>query len=298
MFYLEMRRKLLKVLLTALILGVSAEIGRAQNQTIEPCQASPTPKIGSASAPIKVGANVSQITVDATLPVDQSVEDLVKSYSSKVSELNVVIGNLEGELKKLGVGASTIGNFVTDAIMAWTQTRGSRVVLALTNAGGLRKNSIAAGPLKATDVFELLPFENALIEVEVTGVQLQKLLETLTRGRDAQSGARITYRWGADNRPEFISAKLIGPGSTEREIDPAETYTIVTIDYLLKLASGNYLLLQEAKSVTPLKVTIREAVMEYVKGETKAGRPIRAVLDNRFVQIGPDPSTGRSSPND
>jgi 2',3'-cyclic-nucleotide 2'-phosphodiesterase (5'-nucleotidase family) len=136
----------------------------------------------------------------------------------------------------------------------------------------------------------LLPFENALIEVQLTGAQLLKLLENLTRARDAQSGARIQFRWNAEDRPEFISAKLLGPGNTEREIDPGATYKIVTIDYLLKLASGNYASLQEARSSTPLNVTIRDAVTAYVKAETKAGRPIKAILDNRFVQVGPGPS--------
>jgi hypothetical protein len=91
---------------------------------------------------------------------------------------------------------------------------------------------------------------------------------------------------------------LIGANAAERDIDPAATYSIVTIDYLLKLASGNYALLQEAKKMSPLNITIRDAVMDYVKAETKAGRPIRATLDDRFVQVGPGPKGTQSSPND
>jgi len=50
-------------------------------------------------------------------------------------------------------------------------------------------------------------------------------------------------------------------------------------------------MLQEAKSTTPLNITLRDAVMNYVKSETAAGRPIRSTVDNRFVQIGPGPKT-------
>ena len=266
-----------------------------QAQAIEPCPATPAPKIGS-TPPTKVSSKVSQTAIDATIPNDPTVEKIVTPYAGRVRELNVVIGTLEGELKKSGVGGSSLGYFVTDAMKMLARTRGKPAVLAVTNSGGLRKNTITPGQLRASDIFELLPFENALVEVDLKGAQLLTLLTNLTRARDAQSGARVEFKWNAENRPEFISAKLVGADGKELDIDPQSTYTIITIDYLMKLASGNYAILQEGTNVTPLNITIRDAVMEYVKAETKAGRPIRALLDNRFVQVGPGPA--ETSPND
>ena len=298
MRYLTLRSRLMPAALTVLFVGLSTQATFAQSQAIEPCQASPTPQIGAAAAPAKVNSKVSQTQVDASILDDPALQKIISSYSPKVRELSTVIGTLDGELKKSGVGAASLGSFVTAAMMFQARAKGRPVVAAITNAGGLRKNTIAPGQLRASDIFELLPFENALVEVELTGAQLLKLLENVTRGRDAQGGARIQFRWNEQDRPEFISAKLLGPNATERDIDPAATYSIVTIDYLLKLASGNYALFQEAKNTTPLNMTIRDAVMEYVKAETKAGRPIRATLDNRFVQVGPGPTRAPSSPND
>ncbi|HSE30361.1 MAG TPA: 5'-nucleotidase C-terminal domain-containing protein [Pyrinomonadaceae bacterium] len=299
MRYLAPRSRSLVSALIAVLIALFAHATLAQSQAIEPCPAaSPAPQVGAAPAAVKVNAKVSQTAIDATIPDDPALQKIIGAYSPKVRELSIVIGTLEGELKKSGVGAASLGNFVTNAMMSQARAKGRPAVVAITNAGGLRKNTIAAGQLRASDVFELLPFENALVEVELTGAQLLKLLDSVTRGRDAQSGARIQFRWNDQDRPEFIGAKLIGPNGTERDIDPAATYSIVTIDYLLKLASGNYALLQEAKSTTPLNTTIRDAVMEYVKAETKAGRPIRATIDDRFVQIGPGPSRAPSSPND
>jgi 2',3'-cyclic-nucleotide 2'-phosphodiesterase (5'-nucleotidase family) len=129
------------------------------------------------------------------------------------------------------------------------------------------------------------------VAVDVTGAQLVSLLQNATR--DAQSGARINFKYNDRDRPEFISGKLVDENEKEQEIDPTRIYTIVTIDYLVRLKSGSYAILQEAKSSTPLNITIRDAVMNYVKSETAAGRPIRAAVDNRFVQVGPGPkSTG------
>jgi hypothetical protein len=41
-------------------------------------------------------------------------------------------------------------------------------------------------------------------------------------------------------------------------------------------------LLREGKNLQPLGITLRDAMMAYVKSETAAGRTIRANLDGRF----------------
>jgi 2',3'-cyclic-nucleotide 2'-phosphodiesterase (5'-nucleotidase family) len=221
---------------------------------------------------------------------------MLEPYSAKVRALEVVIGRLEGELNKAPVGAGTLGHFVADGIRAHSSARlGRPVLLAVTNNGGLRKNTISPGELRAADIFELLPFENALIEIDLTGAQLLKLLSVVTTGRDAQSGARIKYRLNAENRPELVSGVLVDKDGGEIPIDPKATYPIVTIDYLLKLASGSYSILQEGKNVKPLGVTIRDAIMDYVKAESAAGRPIKARLDDRFTLVNPDESKPESN---
>jgi 2',3'-cyclic-nucleotide 2'-phosphodiesterase (5'-nucleotidase family) len=259
-----------------------------QGTAIQPCPATPAPaKPGITASPEKIGVRSTRSVVDAGVPDDADVEKMLAPYSERVRELSKVIGRLEDDLNKTGVGAGSIGNFVTDGMKARPTKLGKPVVLAVTNGGGLRKNQIAAGELRASDIFELLPFENALVAVELTGVQLSKLLEIATK--DAQSGARIKFKWNERSRPEFLSGKLLDENGKEQEIDPEKIYTIVTIDYLLKLGGGAYAILQEARNKTPLNVTIRDAIIDYVKSETAAGRPIRRVADERFVQVGPGP---------
>ena len=247
-------------------------------------------KPSSATALAGVKGRVSEILVDASIPNDPALDKMLEPYSAKVRALEVVIGKLEDELKKGPVGGGNLGNFVTDGMRVQSSAKlGKPVLLAVTNSGGLRKNTITPGDLRAADIFELLPFENALAEVELTGEQLLKLLNVVVSAGDALSGARIKYRMNADNRPEMVSARLLDSQGREMEIDPKATYSIVTIDYLLKLGSGRYSILQEAKNVRPLGVTIRDALMDYVKAETAAGRPIKAALDDRFVLVGPVP---------
>jgi 2',3'-cyclic-nucleotide 2'-phosphodiesterase (5'-nucleotidase family) len=276
----------------ALLVFVGPVFG--QGAAIEPCQATPTPgKTGSTQQQATTRASL--LPVDAGVPADKDVEKLLEPYSEKVRELSKVIGRLEGNLSKKGVGGGSLGYFVTNAIRAQAEAKlGRPVTLAVMNVGGLRKNEIAAGELKASDIFELLPFENALVALELTGTQLAQLLQVVPR--DAQSGARIEFKWNDRNRAEFISGKLVDANGKEQDVDPQKLYTVVTIDYLLHVAGGPYAILKEAKSTTPLNLTLRDAIMNYVKSETAAGRPIRSVVDDRFVQIGPGPKNTTETP--
>jgi 2',3'-cyclic-nucleotide 2'-phosphodiesterase (5'-nucleotidase family) len=276
-------------LITVVVLAVPAF---GQGAAIEPCPATPAPaRPNTTQARPETRARL--LTVDSSIPDDPEVLKIIAPYEEKVRELSKVIGRLEGGLSKTGVGGSSLGNFVTDAIRAQAEAKlGKPIVLAMVNNGGLRKNEIAAGELRASDIFELLPFENALILLDVTGAQLTKILQVVTR--DAQSGARIQFKWNDRDRPEFISVKLVDANGKEQEIDPNQTYTIITIDYLMSLKSGAYAILQEGKNPTPLNLTIRDAVMNYVKAETAAGRPVRSVVDNRFVQVGPGPKNAEA----
>ena len=273
-----MTNRQIKTLLCAITLLLVTVPAYGQGTAIQPCtQTTSQPR-------------ARLLNVDASVPADPDVEKVLAPYSGKVRELSKVIGQLQGGLTKMGVGAGTLGNFVSDGIRAQAQAKlGKPVVLSVMNAGGLRRNDIAAGELRSSDIFELLPFENALVALEVTGVQLQKLIQTATR--DAQAGARIQFKWNERDRPEFLSGNLLDGSGKEQEIDPEKTYTVVTIDYLLQVGGGAYAFLKEAKSVTPLNMTLRDAILNYIKSETAAGRPIRSVLDGRFVQVGPGPKS-------
>lgn len=235
-----------------------------------------------------VGARVSETQIDGAIKDDPAVEKMLGAYRPKVRELSTVIGTLKGELRKGGVGAGSLGNFVTDGMLQEARKKlGKSVVLAVTNGGGLRKSIMSEGDIRMSDIWELLPFENVLVQFDLTGEQLLKLLNQVLSERDAQSGARIIYRVNADNKSEIVTARLLIDGR-EQEIEPQATYTIVSIDYLWKRSTSasddqGYSVLGNAKKIEPLTLTVRDALIQYVKDETAAGRNIRTNLDGRFT---------------
>ena len=254
-------------------------------------QAQPAAKPQSSPAPgADVHARVTETQIDSSIADDPAVNQMLAPYAPKVRELETVIGKLKGELRKGGIGAGSLGNFVTDGILTEARLKlGNSVNLAVTNAGGLRKSTIAEGDLRQRDIFELLPFENALVEFDMTGEQVLHLLKEVVSHRDAQAGARIKYVNDANNRPQLDSVRLLIDGQ-EKEIDPNAIYKVICIDYLWKRNStavseteGNYSVLGQAKKIEPLGLTIRDAIIDYVKRETAAGRDIKTNLDGRFL---------------
>jgi 2',3'-cyclic-nucleotide 2'-phosphodiesterase (5'-nucleotidase family) len=256
-------------------------------QTAAKPQTSPSP----AAAGVEVRARVNETLIDSSIPDDPAFAPMLAAYSPKVREIERVIGKLKGgELRKGGIGAGSLGNFVTDGILFEARQKlGNSVALAVTNAGGLRKSAISEGELRERDIWELLPFENALVQFDLTGAQVMTLLKQVVSHRDAQAGARIKYANDADNKPQLQSVKLLVDGK-EQDVDPDAIYKVICIDYLWKRTAnvaseteGNYSVLGQAKKIEPLGLTIRDAIIDYVKKETAAGRDIKVNLDGRFL---------------
>jgi 2',3'-cyclic-nucleotide 2'-phosphodiesterase (5'-nucleotidase family) len=243
-----------------------------------------------APTPSDMHARVGETVVDAGIPDDKAIDKMLEVYAPKVRVLDVVVGKLKGELRKGGIGSGSLGNFVTDGLREEASRKlGKPVVLAVTNGGGLRKSVIAEGELRERDIFELLPFENALVAFDLTGAQVLDLLRVAVSHRDAQTGARIKYKNRSDQTPELETARLLIDGK-EKEIDPTAIYTVVSIDYLMNRRSttpsateGDYSVLRAARNIRPIGLTMRDAMISYVKSETAAGREIRPTLDGRFV---------------
>src|SRR5436853_695266 len=154
--------------LLLLLMLVFAGATRAFTQPAAKPQPTPVQSGGA-----DIHARATETLIDASIPDDPAVDKMVAVYAPKVRELDNVIGKLRGELRKGGVGAGSLGNFVTDGILSEARAKlGNSVVLAITNAGGLRKAAISEGELRQRDIFELLPFENALVEFDLTGAQV------------------------------------------------------------------------------------------------------------------------------
>jgi 5'-nucleotidase len=167
--------------------------------------------------------------VDEIQP-DPEVQAIVDRYRA---ELGAALGRVVGETRTSILRAfnaeSEMGNFVTDAM----RTHLGGVDFAFTNAGGLRAD-IDAGPITLEEIFTVLPFNNTLVTMDLTGAQVVRVLEegAMSRFGVVQVSG---LRWAFDPDRAFGSrvTRVTLPDGTP--IDPAATYRIATNNFM---ASG------------------------------------------------------------
>lgn len=173
--------------------------------------------------------------VDEITP-DAEVAAIVKRYEDQLSEaLDKVVGTTSTAIARFYDGESEMGNFVTDAM----RTQGSGVDFAFTNAGGLRAE-IDAGPITLREIFTVLPFNNTLVLMDLTGAQVRRVLEEGTGIRPGPTGAPVNrgivqvsgLKWAFEAGAPFGSrvTSVTLPDGTP--IDPNATYRIATNNFM------------------------------------------------------------------
>ena len=177
---------------------------------------------------------------------DEKIADRVAYWAEVVAPIvDEPVGATNISLTRDYNNESLVGDIVTDS-MLWKadayddgEVNGS-VDAAFTNPGGLRADIVipdgAALPYTVTwgETFDVLPFGNTLYLMDLTGAQIQELLDQsakLYKGILQTSGAE--YYWYNDTgtaSPTTWGAYGVEIGG--EPLDRDEVYTIVTNDFL------------------------------------------------------------------
>jgi 2',3'-cyclic-nucleotide 2'-phosphodiesterase (5'-nucleotidase family) len=157
-------------------------------------------------------------------------------------------------------------NLVTDAFRTRTGTQ-----IALANTGGIRI-SLPGGPITYGKIFEILPFENTMVTMKITGDQLKRSLAVRLT---AVSGIRVAYDLRQPNGAQLVSVTL-NDGSPI--LDNA-IYT-VTINDFMQAGGDDYTEFANGTDVKDSGIRLRDVVSDYVT----AKKTITPVSDGR-IQI-------------
>ena len=146
----------------------------------------PTTQEPVLSVPVRAKA----VVVDKTIPKDPAIDaSLIPLKAEMQTFTQRIVAELDGPLTR-GKPESTLGNFVADAMMQhMKKTTGVQPDFCFTNLGGLRTD-LPAGPLTAGQVTELMPFDNAIVFVDISGEQADVLLARLAQRGDPMAGLR------------------------------------------------------------------------------------------------------------
>lgn len=215
------------------------------------------------------------VDMDASQEVnpDSATIKILQPYKEKIEQtMNQVIGESVKDMTS-GQPESTLGNLVSGMLReAAAAHLGHPADMGLVNTGGLRAD-LYKGKIVNGNIFEILPFDNALNIVYLKGNVLKELMQNIaTVGGEGVSNCEIHF----NAQRELVSSKING-----KSIDPNKVYTVATIDYLVE-GNGGMTALTKADSVAAFPYeTLRDLMIQYVKQQTKAGKKIDAKLDGR-----------------
>ncbi|WP_221391696.1 5'-nucleotidase C-terminal domain-containing protein [Dyadobacter sp. NIV53] len=211
--------------------------------------------------------------IDNQSEVDSSVVKYYMPYKQQMeAEMNRVIGETEQELTKSSDPETLLGNFFSDATLTEALKIDPSVQFALsTTKGGLR-NTLPKGNITVSGIFELMPFENELVILKLSGASVQKVIDFIA-SKNGQPVAGI--RMKIKNNVGYdvtISGK---------PFDINQTYTVLTSDYLANNGDDQSCMANplERKNIG---LKVRDALMDYIGGQTKNGKKINTQLDGRI----------------
>jgi 2',3'-cyclic-nucleotide 2'-phosphodiesterase (5'-nucleotidase family) len=183
---------------------------------------------------------------------DQSIEAIIANWRLEADEeLTLKIGYCSETIDKSSV---EMGNMVADS---WFYTF-SDADVSITNSGGIRQN-ITQGDIAVETIVGLLPFNNTLYELDLTGAELIDCVDNnyLIGGMTTINGYKLS-----DGTPVYSDS----------------TYVVLTTDYLYSVTSNKMSTYDPEPYYT--SVHYRQPLIDWMKSlNTSAQYPLNNYLD-------------------
>jgi len=182
---------------------------------------------------------------------DPEVAKILDPFQAKLNAtLQQVLGHAAGDLSRSTAEESHIGNLLADAVRAKTGT-----AIALINAAdpqaGIRK-----GPITGQTVLDVLPSENTLVTMRLSGAQIKRIL---SRTVMSVSGVRVKLDVAKPQGKRLVSVRL----ADGTQIKDKDFYSVTTNDYLLMGGDG-YTEFADGLDVEDTGILMREAFAEHI----------------------------------
>jgi 2',3'-cyclic-nucleotide 2'-phosphodiesterase (5'-nucleotidase family) len=207
---------------------------------------------------------------------DSLTLEIIKPYKMQLdSQMSEVLAYSELSMYK-DQPEGLLNNFVSDLVYSkgneyLKKSDNLTAPVCLLNYGGLR-TGLPKGAITMRNVYELMPFENELVALEIQGTKMALLLKYLAqKGGMPETGIRMGIKDNAASNVTIQGALF----------DESKNYLIITSDYLAMGGDDmTFLLNPVAKYALGLKV--RDAIIDYLKEQTIKGNTVTTQLDKRI----------------
>jgi 2',3'-cyclic-nucleotide 2'-phosphodiesterase (5'-nucleotidase family) len=215
-----------------------------------------------------------QYGVNNDLAADSSLIRYYTPFKQKMEqEMSRIVGRASGDFIKSSDPETALGNFYADAIMAEALKIDPTVQFSFpTTKGGIR-NSLQKGDITVSHVFELMPFDNEMVILKLSGQSVQKVLDFLaTSNGQPVSGIRMKI----ENR-KAVDVTIGG-----KPFDISQDYVMVTSDYIANNGDDQSSLANPLERRNAGKL-IRNALLDYIAEQTKNNHQLVPKIDGRII---------------
>jgi 5'-nucleotidase len=256
-----------------------------------------------------IQAKANNVIVNRDVAKDPAQTELISRYRTALGPIATkVVGSTTAPLTRdrerlfqsgtatngapiYALGESPLGNVIADAQLAATQ--GENAVAALMNPGGVRADLNAAVPFDGAvtyeEAFTVQPFANNLVTLDLTGAQLQCLLEQQFQGINSPLYPSSTLTYDVDRKGTSAAAGTdpctgtrVPDSSVEiggTPVVPTSTYRITVNNFLAGGGDGFTVFKSGTNAVTG--AIDLDAFIAYLGAES----PLSAPTDDRITAI-------------
>jgi 2',3'-cyclic-nucleotide 2'-phosphodiesterase (5'-nucleotidase family) len=211
---------------------------------------------------------------------DSVQESIIMEYRSSLEEdMNRILVYSEHVMEK-NSPEGLLNNFVADLVFnigqeLYKAEDEKPIDFCLLNYGGLRV-PLPQGEITYSRVFELLPFENEMVVITLSGQKTLELFNYLASASVGMpvSGIKLTIE---NNSPKTILVQ-------NQKFDVNRNYKILTSDYLAGGGDSMNFFLQPI-NYELLGTRVRDAIIQHMEEVHSKGKKISASLDKRIEII-------------
>jgi 2',3'-cyclic-nucleotide 2'-phosphodiesterase (5'-nucleotidase family) len=219
--------------------------------------------------------SATQLELDNRYDTEQnpSMKRQLERFKRQMDQtVNRKIGTVTTRMS-VGRPESSLSNFLADQLLNKARKQTAEPVdLCVINMAGIRA-AFSKGDLTVDDVYKVLPFEDKLVVLALSGKDLMSLFTFMARsGGEGLSGANLIIK----------NKKVVQATVNNTPIDLNAHYTIVTFDYLAQ-GNGGFSVLLQATKKSAIDRTARDCIIEQIEALTAEGKPIQAKLDGRIT---------------
>lgn len=210
--------------------------------------------------------------VNEEIKVDADIESLIKPYRVKLdSIMEVEIGYALHDLTTKGRYESTLGTYVTRLLLHQSEAEFNTAVdISIMNHHGGLRAPINQGPIRLGEVYEVMPFENEMKLLEISGEQLTEVIEYVGSAERSMAWP-VSFHVGKSG---LENIRLDG-----KEIQPDKTYILAISDYLANGGSG-FKMLKSLKRIDVKPIKIRDMIVNDIRQQTAKGDSISVTIAN------------------